>query len=314
MPSRIHEHKLFGGMKKVLTYSLIGVTVLAIGATTGIVMKRVVASEEIDYGTLDFESMKPDCNQIVKNVESYKGSKDLVDAFSASDILNYSMEKFRRCENNYSLTFGLADTIIKQEIKSCTIKNGNQYFEESVSKSSMIAVGNRMYQSGVGADIDVYQAKKDTIKINETDIDAEYNESQKTTYKNSDYSDTFGKTLDEVFIYLTSNETVKDSKVEKLNDGYSITVELDPDISTYFYKHQMKNVSNLDKYPVFEYVTINYLLTKDLMLKKCDIDEQYVATMIVDAPTHGTLETYFFPNEELKIPEINEKITYHKGA
>jgi len=300
-------------MKKALTYSLVAFAAIAVGAASGIIAKRVLGSEEIDYGELNFNDMKPDCDAIIKKIDSYNGSKEVVEAFSASDIFNYSMEKFRRCDNNYSFSIGVADTIIKQDIKSCTIKNRDNYFEESVSKSSMVAVANRMYQNGVDGDVDLYPANKDSINLNKTTIDANYDVSKKTTLGHDDYAAKYGKTIDEVFIYLVVDKTLKESSVTKLENNYRIEMKLDPDLSTYFYKYQMKAISNLDKYPVFESVSITYEVDKKLSLTKLSIDEKYKATMVVEASIHGTMDTFFFPNKVLSIPELNEQIIYSQG-
>lgn len=313
MRSRTSECKLFAVMKKPLEYSLIAFATIAAGGVSGVVAKKVFAGEEVKYGAVDFKKIKPDCDKIIKNIESYTGPNDVLDEFSASDVFNYSLEKFRRCENNCSFSYGVADTIIKQVIQTCTIKNGNEYFEESVSKSSMVSVANRMYQSGIDGDINLYKADKESITINETNIDANYDKSNLKGFKHDDYSEEYGKTINEVFIYLIANETLKESSYEKLENGYRVSMTLDPDLSTYFYKHQMKNISNLDKFPIFEYVTIKYEVSKDFTLRKLSVDEKYTATMVVDATIHGTLETYFFPNEFIEIPELNEQITYIKG-
>lgn len=300
-------------MKRILIYSLIIVAAFAIGTTAGVIGKRFLASEELDYGDLDVFSMKPDCDEIVKKVESYSGNKDLVDVFSASDVLNYSMEKFRRCENSFSFTFGLADTIVKQDIRSCTIRNGNNYFEESISKSSAVALGNRMYQENKDGNVTTYFGDSKSIKIGDFITTVSYSLENKKVFEHDEYRQTYGKTLDETFIYLVSEETVLESKVIKNDETYNINVTLDPVVSTYFYKLQMKNVSNLDKLPNFSSVKLEFVLTKDLSLKNLFVDEDYIATIMVDAKTHGTLEYYFYPNEFLKIPELNETLTYKKG-
>lgn len=302
-------------MKNIITYGAIVLTAAAVGVTGGVVFKRVLGSEDVDYSNVDVFSMKVKCDELVKKIEAYNGGKEIVDAFPSYDVLNYAMEKYRRCENSYSFVFGIADVkITTQYIRTCQIKNGNQYFEESLSQSNMVSCGNRMLQVEKEGNVKLYPADSGSIVINDSTVKATYPTAKVEDLSGYDYSHKFGKTLDEMFIYLVSEKTVTSSDIQKLDNEYIITVTLDPDISTYFYKLQMKNISNLDKLPVFSNVTLKYTLTKDLMLKHLSTDEQYVATMMVDANTHGTLETYYYPNEYLKIPSVDETITYRKGA
>ena len=123
----------------------------------------------------------------------------------------------------------------------------------------------------------------------------------------------FGKTLDEMFIYLICEDSIVASQTEKIDGGYTIDVDLDPNLSTVGYKNQMKNVSNLDKLPSFANVHLKFTLDTDLKLKKLTVDENYTATMVVDAKTHGMLDIYYYSDTYVKIPEINEQIEYKKG-
>ena len=72
----------------------------------------------------------------------------------------------------------------------------------------------------------------------------------------------------------------------------------------------MYNISGLDALPVFEYVTLKYTLTSDLMLEHLSVDEKYKAAMVAQVDIVNALETDFYPNEELKIPQLDEQLEY----
>ena len=301
-------------MRKIFRYPIIIVTAAALGIGVGVVSKKVFGPTEIDYGDFDFGALKVNAAEIVKKIDSYTGSADIIDNFTVGEVLNYSMEKFRTCENCCSFTFGAAETIVNQDIRGCLIKNGDKYFEESVSKSSMVSLANRMYQNGKDADVSLYHGKKGSVGISENSSSAEYSETNKENFTSNGYRETYGKTLDEMFIYLISDQTITNSNIVDLdNGGYAITVELDPDLSTDGYKNQMYNISGLDERPVFSSVKLIFTLDKDLVLKKLTIDENYTAKMMVNAKTHGNVNIYYFANEFVKIPELNESVTYMKG-
>ena len=266
----------------------------------------------VDYGDIG-EALQVDAKAIVERVEAYNGPKDKTEEFSASEILNYSLEKFRSCENCCSFTYGVADTIVKQDIRGCSIKNGDKYFEESVSKSSMVSLANRMFQEGKSTNVSLYSANKGTIEISDTSPQAEYSESNLTAYTADEYKSTYGKTLDEMFIYIISEETVLNPSTQKVDGGYIIDIDLHTDWGTANYKKQMVSVSDLDAKPKFDSVHLTFTLDNDLMLKKMSVDEKYTARKIVDASINGKLDIYYFPEKYIEIPEVGEQLNYIKG-
>ena len=299
-------------MKKVVSYLILIGSAAAMGVGAGFLGKKIFGEPEVDYGDVG-EALQVDAKAIVERIDSYNGPNDKTDEFKTSEILNYSLEKFRLCENCCSFTFGVADTIVKQDIRGCTIKNGDKYFEESVSKSSMVSLANRMFQEGKNTNVSLYSANKGTIEIADITPQAEYSESNLTAYSADDYKKDYGKTLDEMFIYIISEETVLNPSTQKLEDGYIIDVDLHTDWGTANYKKQMVSVSDLDAKPKFEKVHLKFTLDSNLMLKKLSIDEKYTARKIVDANINGLIDIYYYPDKYVKIPEVSEGLTYIKG-
>lgn len=303
--------------KTIFTYLIIGGAAAAVGITGGIIGKRYLNEPIRDYSGFDANNYKIDGDAIIAKIESYNTKESAFNQLPAEDLINYAFETYRRCENSYSFSTGLASaSIVSQQIRSCQIKNGNTYFEESVSKSSMVGVGNRMVQEGKDGGVTLYKVGNKNNVIIDSSVSI-YNPTPIDMTK-EEYATTFGRSLDEMFIYLIHKDTVlSTSSKQKLsnNEGYEIILNLDPDLSTYCYQFQMLNISGLDKMPIFKYVTLTYKLNNNFDLISCHVDECYEATMGVSVTITNSLNFSYFPNTYYKIPELTENFDYlQKGA
>jgi hypothetical protein len=276
----------------------VGLLIVGLGISVGVIAKRQFGQTDVDYTGFDAESYRMDSAALLKQYEKNPNKN-----FTAAELINIGLEKYRQCENCYSIGVGTASTIVSQSIRNAQIKVGNHYFEESISYSNMVAVANRVNQVGQKSNISLNKGKA-------TNADTASYKSEATTYQADDYKKAWGKTLDEMFIYIISNETVTDSKIEKSNENIKVTITLDNDISTYYYKLQMKEISNLDKLPVFKSLKHTYTFSKEMDLEHCLVDERYQASMGVTASIHNKIEYYYHPNQIIDIPKENEKIDY----
>ena len=284
-------------MKALWIYVIIGASAVTVGATAGIVAKRFMGATNTVYvGELE----EFDIDKVMARYEANPNQE-----FTLAETVNIALEKYRRCENSYSVSKGSAKTIVNQTIRNYQIKNGNKYFEESISMSSMVSLANRMYQTGKASDVDCYYGKASSPETGNYPATP-------TTRTSEEYKEKMGRTLDEMFIYVITNQTVlkEGSSSKKTSTGYEITLSLNPNTSTYYYKQQMFNISGLDALPVFEYVTLKYTLTSDLMLEHLSVDEKYKAAMVAQVDIVNALETDFYPNGELKIPQLDEYLEY----
>ena len=272
----------------------------AVGVSAGIVAKRQFGQEEIDYSGFDPESYRGDGQTLLGEY-----NKNPSKAFTPAELVNIGLEKYRQCENSYSIGIGKASTIVTQTIRNAQIKNGDEYFEESISKSSMVSIANRVRQTNSVDEVDLYRG-------NAIDAESASYTDNKEAYTLEKYKEAWGKTLNEMFIYLISNKTtLEGSKVENLSNGYKkVTLKLDPEISTYYYKIQMKTMSNLDRLPVFDYLTHTYVLDKNMMLVQATVEEKYQASMSVSVSITNNIDYYYHANEYLKIPQLDESVSY----
>ncbi len=286
--------------KSVLTYILIVGIAGTAGITAGIVGKRLLGQEEIDYSGFNPEEFRADGEALLAEYSS-----DPSKNFTAPELVAIGLQKYKNCENSYSTGIGTAATVVEQTIRNFQIKNGDQYFEESISKSSMVGVANRAIQNGKDGEINLFLGKATGSET------ATYPETG-TTYSKEDYKAYLGKTLDEMFVYLISNNSVlKDgTEVKKNANSVEVTLNLNPEIATYYYKIQMKNISNLDKLPVFSYLKHTYTFDKNMMLKSAYVDEAYSASMGITVNIHNTINYTYYADEYMKIPDYNENLDY----
>lgn len=296
--------------KTFLTYVLlIGIAATA-GIGTGAILKRTVGPiDEIYPKDFSPDDYKENIDALyLKYQEKLSQGANILNSFTNSELVNIGLENYRRCFNCYSVTIGDCDTSagVKQTIRNSQVKNGEEYFEEALSYSKLVSVGNRIRQTGKEGNVLLYTGSvSGPESVTYTDIYKEY--------EHDEYRKYLGKTLDEMFIYIISEKTVLSSKKNVQSDEIVIELSLNPNISTYYYKYQMMNISGLSNLPPFETVNQVYTFSKDLVLKHIYIDEVFTATKAgipVPARSNNKLDTYYYADAYLKIPDINEKFDY----
>ena len=287
---------------KILIGVLIGAVVLAGGSIATISIINAVNKKAAEKAmNVNPEDHKSDTASLLDEYNNDPNKE-----FSIADLVNIGLEKYKQCDNCYSFGVGTASTVVSQSIRSAQIKNGDKYFEESVSYSLMEKIATRTYQNGENGQTDTYIGEA----INS--LKGKYPE-EPVHYSYSDYKESWGKNLDEVFIYVISNDTVdkENSKAEKLDNGnIQISLRLDNEISTYYYKKQMKTISNLDTYPIFKRVDHVYTFSSDLKLLSCSVDEEYKVTKKITVTVKNKINYTYHYDEYLKIPEMGENLDY----
>ena len=296
--------------KLLLSYILtIGLSAAA-GVGTGIVLKKTVGPiDEMYPPGFDPAEFSPNTEEIMKKYNSrsdrsYNGVKD----FEDYELINVVSEKFKQCENCYSISIGEAKTIVTQTIRNAQIKNGNEYFEDQLSYSSMVALAKRSYQHGKDGEIDVYDGTA-------TDSEVASYGAKTASYNKKDYKDLLGKSLDEMFIYIISEKTVLDSSRSVKGNDVIVKLNLDPNLSTFYYKTQMLNLSGLSNLPPFSEVKLTYTFSKNLALTHISVDETFVATKAgipVPATTNNVIEIYYYADQYYQIPDVNTLIPFSK--
>ena len=298
--------------RNLITYFIIGGSCLAIGGTLGVVGKRVLGQEIIDNSNVNPSEFVPDVASIYAKYKKYNGSNVAKD-FTPVELVNIALEKYRNCDYCYSVGVGQAKANslginVVQLVRSCQIKHLDSYFEESASYSSMVPVAVRSYQEGKDGSVECYKTKS----VSSNAESATYS-GNPTVYEHDNYKSTWGKTLDEMFIYVISNNTLVSAEpveIDKESGNLTITLTLDNDFSTYFYQKQMVTISGLDSNPSFSKEKLTFTLTSRLELVHLRCEEEYVATMGFSANTSATIDYYYYPDMYMDIPELNTPFDY----
>lgn len=299
MENAKEKKHLSKGKKALIQYSIIAVCAVGLGVGGGVILKKKLGPVETDYSGFDSSSFQADAKALLKEYE-----KNPNQDFTPAELVNIGLEKYRQFENSYSIGVGQASTIVNQQVRNFQIKNGNTYYEEQISKSSMVSLANRVIGNEEKATI--YKGKAKEIELPEYSGDSQDMNSE-------DYKATWGKTLPEMFIYIISNDTVDTDKsiITKKDGKIFVNLELDPEIASYNYKIQMKTLSDLSSLPTFEYLRHTYVFESDMTLIHSYLNEKYVATMSgINATIVNTLHYYYHANAYMKIPEINEILSY----
>ena len=113
------------------------VVIAVAGVTTGVLLKKRFGQVEIDYGDFNPENYRMDGKALLKEYQKNPNKK-----FTEAELVNIGLEKYRECENCYSIGIGVADTIVNQTIRNAQIKVGDHYFEESISYMQSIRIGH----------------------------------------------------------------------------------------------------------------------------------------------------------------------------
>lgn len=289
----------------ILTIGICGVA----GGGTGIVLKRTIGPIDEHYPPgFDPKEYSPDVESLMEKYEKLSiKTFDGVRSYTDADIINICLELYRRQDYCWSIASGNANTIVTQTIRNAQIKYGDEYFEEQLSYSSIVDVANRTLQHGADGNIELYKGGCTTPEI------PNYSGSASIPYTKPEYKKFLGKTLDEMFIYIISEKTVIESNRTMTGNDIKIKFDLNPNLSTFYYKTQMKNISGLSNLPPFTEVKLEFTIDQNLNLKRMDVDETYTATkegIPVPAKTQNIISNYYHAGEQMEIPSIDENINY----
>lgn len=252
------------------------------------------------------------------------------------DIMVMAGTLYGEAENTAWFCSGSATaSVVNQTIRSCGIKNGEDYFTESLSSSSMVKVGLRSYQTG-----DAISYYRDG-NVDDAARTADFASAEKIETDSEAYSELFGfdltafgnyyfgeynmqdpstgdiLTYSSVITSPTSTaDTEKLSSVTKNADGtYEVYIRLDITGGVALYATYMKNLSSLDARPSFTYCHLTYTLGSDLFPISCHIEEQYAAkTMGLSATTTTSMDITYDGNSSVTIPDVAADAPYPEDA
>lgn len=298
-------------MKTWVLYTIIGASALAVGASGGVIYKRVIAEPTENITGFNPDLCKPNTEELFEKFNKAGSVDAAVKSMEPFEIVNYSFEKYKQCEYSVSFCTGLADTAVKQYVRSGQIKRGSNYFEEQISKSSMVGVAKRMFQEGEQANTRVYnETGSGNVVVDDIDAYATYMD-EPIDYTYEEYKVAWGRNLPDMSIYLIASSTVESQEIKKEENCYKVTLSLQPVKGAYNYRFQMKTISDLASLPPFTLLDLTYWLDSDLTIVKMNEHSKFTATMVgISAPVENNINYYYFPNKQMEFPKLDEKLDY----
>ena len=284
------------------------ITPISLGVVAGVVFAKFFVAKKADYSDLNASDLMINMDVVLQKYEDcVKSGTPIEEGMNSYEIVNLAYYNYSNHENSRSFTIGSANAaIVNQSIRGCTIREGNNYLEESISKSNMVALATRMYQKEDGS-VDLHRGEA-VDEVTASWGDSHYE------YTHDEFINDFGKTPSTSLIYIISKKTMLSGtdSVQKTADGYSISMSLHPRKSVVNYVKQMKSISNLADYPAFDKIEISFNISNDLIIEKMHVNESYYALKEANlgADTSADVNVYYAVDGGFTIPSLSEPITY----
>lgn len=297
---------LFHAMKKkikvstIVTTAIVATVAISSGLIVGIYFGKNYYSPKTNYDGFKFTDYEDDTANLMKKYQSNSN----VSSYQPYELVNIAIEKFANNEHTKTVTHGdVKASGVKQIIFAEDVRDGNEFYTESLSYSSIVKCGVRFYQHT--DNIDEYKANKV-----EKDGKSNFPASSKKTVSYADHEENWGKTLDRPVIFIISSKTVLENAVQNTNDGYEVTMSLHPTLSVLRYVRQMKSISNLKRYPEFNSVNLTFTLDKDLNLVQMKSVEDYTVYVFGKNESVGNLTVDYYHDVSDAIPALDSNYPY----
>ena len=284
----------------IVITSIVSTTAIAGGLAVGILLGKLLSPKVApDFGAID-TGLEDDYDALMTRFASDKNT----DNYKPYEIANISWLNFAQLTHTHSVTLGTVEaSVVKQKVYGHDVRNGDSFFSESLSYSSMKKCGTRFYQEGEG----VKAYTPTDIKENGT---ATWKEDTLVSETLKGHEEKWGKTLDRPIIYIISSQTVTSESLTKTDTGYVVEMDLDPKKSVSRYVRQMVNISNLDRAPEFSSVHLTFTLSNDFVIQELGVKESYVVYVVGKNASTGTLTQKFYTNSSETIPDLNTNYAY----
>ncbi len=294
----------------------------------------VLKDEEENYSLL----LMSDNNIVVEFEESSSNSYSMFQSQYSKDYSSYDYVK-EIAESNTDLG-SLIDAVIKntskqkcvfqqsyakattkvafitnnQVTRTSWIKNNDEVLKENITYSSNVKMAERAYLSE--ENVSYYRVKNDNLSDDKT---VDYSSCEKDDMTYGSYYNTYHCNLNIPTPYLLDPSYLKStSTIEKTEEGYSVSLDLDIDCMKIFRYYMITTTSDCDfslakqtAAPDFKSIHLNMTFDKSLRLQKTEDKEIYdVNTITGPASTSSESESsYSYPDTQT-ILLISEAITY----
>ena len=255
---------------KIILFSSIGVVVLALGTVGGIFLgTQVFAKHEapvVEKTIADYEN-ESNYEALYEELNTSLNTKTVNEVFNESEplkIVQYALAKKVKANYISSITTGTSKAFIAtQDIKAKYIKDGDTHYEENISTGLVNTAKSFKTENG---NISVYEG---SFK----DGEVEWSTTPLETISKADFKEKWGMDYSLPTTYLICKDSIKSGNKESSNDTFTVTLELDPTISTLKYVKQQQLMGGLDEQPIFTKVSHTYTLDKEFKITSIVVDE-----------------------------------------
>lgn len=306
----------------IVTLSVICAAAIGVGIPTGLFLgKQFRGGTEINYDNIQSDGLSVDYEQYYNLYTKKKNEGgNYLDGTTPAQVVNMAYALLTKQDHFMSRGYGMGTaSIVDQEIRSCAIKQGDEFFEESLSLSSIVNVAWRMYEKD-----DITSQYQGKCRSGNVEV-ALFDQDKGNDYKSDEYIARMGRNVHSPTSYIITDDTViyeeeatnnqyGISSVEKTTDGYVIDLEFNPVLAVLNYVVQMQTISDLPKKPAF--VFSHFRMTTDLNLRPVtvySVEKYYANTGAVGSYVTSEITTYYTYDGEITIPKLSTPIDY-KGV
>lgn len=209
----------------------------------------------------------------------------------------YYYQKIASYDSYKAVTKGVTKAVVlgfinvDQSIEATVIKNKDYGYFTNVSNSTFANTEHEAY----------YYSDKAIYK--------DYGQNEYQTSSIENYLDKYGFYFYDHLIegFIVNEETITNMEINKEEDKYLVSLDLDIESSTNNVKIQMKEFGGLDNYPSFKSINLKLLLQDDYTPIYIALDASYDASKGMGSSCHQTYQVDFsLYNENIEIPGLEK--------
>ena len=306
---------MIGLVAKAFYWPSVALIAILGGGITGFKVVEMFRPTVTEY-VVSGDGYEADIDTAMKKYEAAKGNGDFAKSLTVDEMINVSYHLFEQEENTWSQGVGssVAAGLVNQGIFSTTVHMGERFFEESNSASNVVALYDRMYQTG------------DTTTTY-WGGDPNYAGHPKQEYPNDEYKQMMGRYVSTALVFVVSPKTLlldettssgqPKTGIYETEQGYVVEAELDRRYGVMNYQKQMKTISNLKYKPEFRYCHITVEMDKDLTLRRMVTHEYYTAVTAagLGSDAVGSLTTvYHHEAPPFGFPEVGDPVAPYPAS
>lgn len=294
--------------KKIFVFTSIGFLSVATLGIGGYFIYDLVRGNPDIYGDLVAEDYMDDNTQLFADYETLRASSATLDTYQETyaphQLFNIALHESQKSEFMKLETRGNVNAAgLKQTVLAYQLRNGDEYFYESISKG-LFSVGKRFYQ---GEDVTWYSGKFSLFNSNYY-----WKADSEQIISIEEFKEVWGFDCSIISPYIVSSHTSLEASDTSISDGkLQLSLHLDPLYSVIEYSKQMLHMGDLETWPVFESVKLDVSINSDFLIESMNITEYYEVKKIGWHNAKGTLDISCVYGEPGSIPDVDTLITYN---